>query len=92
MNEYEEAQQDAIKKWKAQKAAVKKIDDFVKDHSTTFEDFIDLGMEAACPMIDEYKRLFVSPEGHYYPISNDAYMAAGVLNTLVALHMDMEKL
>ena len=42
-------------------------------------------------MIDEYKRLFISPKGDNYPISN-AYMAARVLNPLVASHMDMEQI
>ena len=62
---YEEAHQDLIKSVKDHEDAVKKIDDFEKDHSTTFEDFMDLGMEAARPMIDEYKRLFISPKGDY---------------------------
>ena len=42
-------------------------------------------------MIDEYKCLFISPKGYYYSISN-AYMAARVLNPLVASHMDMEQI
>ena len=42
-------------------------------------------------MADEYKRLFIRPSGDYTPIVS-AYMAARVLNPLVAVDMDDEQM
>ena len=61
--------------------------DFQQVHRTTFEDFKNLGIETARPMIAEYKRLFLHPKGDYYNIVA-AYRAARVLNPLVAAEMD----
>ena len=36
---------------------------FSSDKLTTYENFKNHGMESACPMIDEHKRLFISPWG-----------------------------
>ena len=72
-------------------AAVDKMTDFEVNNFTTYEDFKDLGVESARPIIDEYKRLFISPKGDYSQ-AVAAYMAARVLNPLVASTMDWEKM
>ena len=39
---------------------------FNRDKLTTYENFKNHGMESAHPMIDEYKGLFLSPQGDYH--------------------------
>ena len=67
------------------------MDTFQEEHYTSYEEFKDLGIETARPMADEYKRLFIHPSGDYTPIVS-AYMAARVLNPLVAADMDDEQM
>ncbi len=61
--------------------------DFQEAYSTTFEDFKNLGIETARPMITKYKSLFLHPKEDYFDIVA-AYRAARVLNPLVAAEMD----
>ena len=42
------------------------VHEFDMDKLTTYEDFKNHGIESTHPMIDEYKRLFLSPQGDYH--------------------------
>ena len=80
-----------LDKGKVHQAAIKKLADFQAEHYTAYDEFLDLGMEVARPIAEEYKRLFIHPNGDYYNIVK-AYMAARVLNPLVAADMSQEEM
>ena len=80
-----------LDKGKVHQAAIKKLADFQAEHYTAYDEFVDLGMEVARPIAEEYKRLFIHPNGDYYNIVK-AYMAARVLNPLVAADMSQEEM
>ena len=80
-----------LRKKQAHQAAVLRMNDFWTDHCTMFEEFKAIGMDTVSPMIDESKRLFVHPNGDYYPIK-PKYMATHVLNPLAAAGMSVEEM
>ena len=67
-------------------AAETKLDEFLSEHHCSYGDFVDLGIEVAKPVIDEYKRLFISADGDYTTMVK-ACMAARVLNPFKAKEM-----
>ena len=48
---------------------------FQRDNCITYEDFRALGVEAAQPIADEYKCLFVSPGGEYQTSLGSVWIA-----------------
>lgn len=90
-SELEKAKQTILEKGNAHRDALKKLDEFQQDHYTSYEEFKDLGLEVARPIVEEYKRLFISPSGDYSTCAAD-YMACRALNPLVAADMGDEEL
>ena len=61
----ENTKNDAAEKEKAYKDADTKKEDFLSENYVTYEDFMNLGMEAVKPVMKDYKRLFISSSGDY---------------------------
>ena len=73
------------------KSAENELAEFYNNHCTTYDDFKARGKAAASPIADEYKRLFIDPNGDYSKIVI-AYKAARALNPLVAKDMTVLQL
>mmetsp|Transcript_24565 Transcript_24565/g.52935 ORF Transcript_24565/g.52935 Transcript_24565/m.52935 type:complete len:182 (-) Transcript_24565:801-1346(-) len=61
------------------------------ENCTTVEDFVKSGKEAVRPMIDEYKRLFVHPNGDYNQ-GVCAFTGSHFLNPMAAMKMTVEQI
>ena len=85
------ASEDVGRKALDLESATSELLKFEEDNLTSYEDFFDLGREAARPIVDDYIRLFLDPDGDYFHLSA-AYSAARVLNPLVVSAMSQEQI
>lgn len=87
----DKAREVTAEKEAAFESATFKLNTFLCENYSTYEDFVDLGKETVRPMINHYVKNFVTPEGDYKTLTC-AYKAARVLNPLVASAMTKEEM